>query len=268
MDQAGFLKLAEDDNWVMSQKLDGVRALVEYEKGKLKAWGRDGQPLSINMNTVENHLRNVIPKGRFVFDGELLKNEVIYNVTYRYFVFDLVEAAGIVSPSDPFGERLAALEHVSQLCKWDMSPSIAQLLYFKTTDEKLRLIRRLYLNRAEGVMARRADSGYEFGRRSPKLVKFKFVKDADCVVLERNRDGKENVVLGVYDNGELKEIGVCSALTGHGEFCQPGQVVTVNYLYLGPHGRLVQATNPRVRLDKAPTDCDLDQMVSTNKEIV
>jgi hypothetical protein len=129
---------------------------------------------------------------------------------------------------------------------------------------------RLLENGAEGVMFNRLQASYEFGRRSFSLLKVKFIKDVDCVVTALNLDSKANMQLAVYDGDELRIIGECTALAGDGARVKPGDVVTVQYLYaLDPSApRLYQPTRPRIRTDKSPRECVLDQIRFTNRGVI
>lgn len=265
IDEAEVMRLVHDDNWVMSQKVDGQRRLIEIRdvagERQVKAYARSGAVTRLPAPIVMT-LRRM--NGHVVLDGEL----ITYNdVDYRLFLFDLVKAGEIILPHHPFEDRLHALRATSAIMKWPRSTAVGVLQYAETTEQKARLLRRLMLNNAEGVVFRLRSAPYE-ERRSTAVRKYKFVKTADCVVMKTNIDGKANMSLGVYRGDELVEVAHCTALAGDGPSCNPGHVVQVSYLYATTAGRLVQPTNPLIRTDKAPEECMWDQLVVTNKEVI
>ena len=120
-------------------------------------------------------------------------------------------------------------------------------------------------------MIRDRDAIYTPGLRSPGILKAKFVKTVDCVVLGLRRNGKDNVVIGLHDaDGTMVDIGEVTGLAGDGNTLKVGEVCEVQYLYavdpLRP--RLVQPTRPTRRTDKTPDECTLDQIQFTDKTVL
>jgi ATP-dependent DNA ligase len=263
--QNALVDLVPKTDWLMSQKLDGKRCCVEVTDGDVTVWSRNGTTTTFPTR-IRDALKSSLAKGHFMIDGELLNAGD--EKEQKFFAFDMPVAGNLIGLDTPFKDRLAALEQLSTLCGWPESKVLATLSYASTTDEKSRLIRRLYSNRAEGVIARHVNGVYKSGRRCDTLLKAKFVKDADVVVLAKNTAGKDNITVGVYKDGRMVEVGRCTALVGDGPACNVGEVVQLDYLYLGPHGRLVQPTNPRLRIDKSPQECDWDQLVPTDKAVL
>jgi ATP-dependent DNA ligase len=262
--QRGLVGLVANDDWWMSRKMDGKRLLVHVKNGKLTAYNRSGGEIDIPQ-ILREFLRRALKGSEFILDGEMMNG--VEKKDVKYFVFDLPMAGNVVGLDTPFAKRLEALGELSKLCEWPASNLVGTLAYAKTTEEKTRMLRRLYAAHAEGVMLRHVNGAYKPGRRVDTLLKGKFYKDCECVVLDTNIDGKSNLSLGVYKNGEMVEIGRCSALTADGPSCVVGSIVTVTYLYLGPHGRLVQPTSPKLRGDKEAVECDYSQLVPTSKAL-
>lgn len=264
IDSARLLELVSDDRWAMSQKLDGIRLLVEVKDGKAKAFNRYGDPAPL-ISAVSTPLARTLPNGHFVLDCELLKHTP---EDVKLMVFDLPMAGTVITPRDHYFRRLEALQNLAEIGGWNDNAMIGVLAVATDHFSKVRLVRRLEESNAEGVIIRRTSAPYLQGKRSPDLLKYKFIKDVDCVVMELGRDGKKNLVLGLYENGELKEVGACTALAGDGPGIRVGAVVTVKYLYASKDRRLIQPTYPVVRMDKRPEDCDFDQLVYTNKDVL
>jgi hypothetical protein len=133
------------------------------------------------------------------------------------------------------------------------------------------LVRAVLQVGGEGIIVRDQEAPYESGRRTSALRKAKFIKTMDVVVTARGRDGKDNLSIGVYDGDRLVDLGTVTAMAGDGPTLQVGQVCEVRYLYahLSPDGpRLIQVTMPRLRTDKLPAECTLDQARWLSRTVV
>ena len=90
------------------------------------------------------------------------------------------------------------------------------------------------------------------------------------MVIDRGINGKDNLLLGVYRDGEMVEVGKVSALTGDGPRVSIGDVVTVKVLYASAAGKLYLPVTPHLRTDKSRTDCGYEQIIAlqTNKRSI
>lgn len=251
------------DQWVISQKIDGRRALVEVLDGKVTAYGRDGQVFKLG-NQMDQTFAAAMPNGRWLIDGELARTEGRY---YVFFAFDLPVAGNLISPTSPFGERLQALEHLSKLAKWESHGPLGVLHYAKDEQAKASLVIQLKLHNAEGVILRKVSGVYKEAIESREYLKYKFTLDADCVVREVGAEGKHNIVLAVYRDGKLTDVGKCTAMAGDGASIQVNDVVTVRYSHLSDDGRLVHPTYPLIRKDKQPEECGWEQLVPADRRV-
>jgi DNA ligase D-like protein (predicted 3'-phosphoesterase) len=145
----------------------------------------------------------------------------------------------------------------------------------------------------EGIMAKRLGSPYEPGVRSDAWLKVKGVRTCDCVVFgytrgEGVRAGSFGaLVLGVCDQGKGVYIGrvgtgfnradlegisaalaplatdtptLANAEKGEITWTSPRMVVEVAFQAVTKDGRLRMPRFLRIRTDKAPPDCTLDQL--------
>jgi hypothetical protein len=170
-----------------------------------------------------------------------------------------------VEPSTPFVTRRRHLQFIyHRILKSDNVRLIPQA---RTEDEKRSLVQVAKDNALEGVMLKRKDSLYNCAGFCSGILKAKFVKTADCVVIERNTKGHQNASLGVYDtNGNMVYVGNVSML-GKGD-AAVGDVLEVKYLYATDDNILYQPRVMKRRDDKVATDCLLNQLVKTSKEVV
>lgn len=242
--------LVNDDEWVITQKVDGER----------RVFVAGAQPYSVNRRgeraATPAHL--ILPlthigrQGRSILDGELLGREL--------WLFDLVNLS-------PWDERQRQLIHLIGVRY--ANHGIHLLPAAVGTDAKVDLIERLQAGRAEGFVAKKAASRYRNGNRSHDWLKVKFRHTVDCEVVELGVD-KQNMTLAVYDNGRQVEIGECTRLAGDGPRIKVGDVATVTYLYCTSEARprLVQPTRPIRRTDKTPAECTIDQLHYTDKRVL
>lgn len=199
----------QSGSWGMQQKLDGERILLDCSTGKI-----------YNRNGIEKNLLEGIPAitgENFLLDGEYIRE------TKKFYVFDRPDLKQL-----PYLERHSALL-AGRLSQYGIE--VAPL--FITPQSKEQKFEELLQNLAEGVIFKRLTDLYKAGRSSG-VIKCKFTSDIDCVVMERPEgDLKQNHYLGLYEAGNLVDIGKTSALTGDGPNLSPGDVCKVQCLYVG-----------------------------------
>jgi ATP-dependent DNA ligase len=261
IDPKRLLDYAANDSWLFQQKIDGVRALIVCSDGDVRPYNRNGVALTKDVPFPVLKALSPFRGKNVVLDGELVEGVL--------WVFDLPQFGSTVSWRSSYEERLDALEVVVPALN---TPTIRLLSTARTFDEKLVLAKDVLAAGLEGIIARDKTAPYVPGLRAPTLLKAKFVKHVDAVVMAVNLDGKQNMRLGVYDAaGTLVSIGECTGLSGDGpEICSKGlvgAVVEVRYLSVY-HQRLYQPNMPRVRTDKAPEECTIDQLKTTDRRVL
>lgn len=256
IDYPTLLKLIHDDQWIFSQKLDGTRLLIDINDGKVTGYSRRGEVIKVPV-AVRTALSQSLPEGHFAIDGELMGP--------MFNAFDLPIAGGLVGPTTPYFKRLAALRSLPEISGW-WGP-LTVLKAAEGVDAKAQLVRQLIEAKSEGVIARHVDGIYEEGKRPLSIVKCKFWRAIDCVV-RKGKPDKEDFTLELLDGDEWIHVGGVSALTADGPRLKPGDVVEVTYLYATKERKLFQPILPRLRTDKAPEECTVDQLVYVNKEVL
>lgn len=236
--------LFSDDGWAMSEKLDGQRLIVRSLSHAIVGYNRQGLKTSIPSDIHEGFYD--IPVG-WTFDGELVNG--------TYHVFDIIEAKSKSLLNVPFEKRYSLLVSVMDRKTYGMK----KVPHFSTESGKTGLFTRLLKNKAEGVVFKMLKAPYASGRTG-NILKYKFVKDVDAVILEKGVDGKDAMRLGVFKDGDIFDIGKCSTLTGDGPESKVGDVVSVQCLYATASGKLYQPVTPLIRTDKAPEECTYTQI--------
>jgi ATP-dependent DNA ligase len=235
--------LPTGDAYVYEVKLDGFRCIAFVDGEEVFLQSRNGRPLARYFPELR------FPSGRYVLDGEIVVRgangredfdalgQRIHPAASRikrlsvetpavYVAFDLLARDGTVLIERPFAERRTALEallssvtaacertkpEVSSDARAAGATSIEPISSVDTAAEAEH-----WLRDAEGVIAKERSAPYLPGQRRG-MVKVKRTRTIDAVVAGW-RPGKEPdtvgaLILGLYDDGDLRVVGHCSGLT-------------------------------------------------------
>jgi bifunctional non-homologous end joining protein LigD len=220
----------DDERWAFEVKWDGVRAICHSEPGRMRLHSRNllditpRYPELARLNRALSHHRAILDgevvaldaEGKPSFGALQRRMHVTAESTVRrlaretpvtYVIFDLLWLDGHSLMDLPYEERRARLADL-QLDdgeRWRVPDYVvghgAQLLA-ATEQQGL-----------EGVIAKRLDSTYEPGRRSPSWVKVKNLYRQEVVVGGwvpgdgRRRERIGALLAGVWEGDELRHIG-------------------------------------------------------------
>ncbi len=297
--------LPEGEPWAYEPKYDGFRGLAFVDDGELFLQSRNGRPLHRYFPELE------LAPGRYVLDGELVIlgtdgtehfdalqnrihpaesriNRLAEETPARFRAFDVLAIDDDVLMEQPFAERRGTLERL--VGGWDDAGSVEITPLADSVDGASG-----WLEGGEGVIAKRLDSPYRPGERKG-MVKVKRLRTADCVLVGW-RPGKEEstvgaLILGLYDDDELRVVGHTSGLTAKrkrelvGELApyesgergsgdpsrwsagrelgwvslRPELVVEVSFDHVSADRIRHGAKILRWRDDKDPADCAFDQL--------
>lgn len=259
--KGGFEKLAlamvQDPKVEVDAKLDGERLVLVVDDGEFWGLNRKGETISLPPRLHRAMMATPIGgPGRLMLDGEWMTDG-----SETFWVFDLPMGGTMVSPAMPLTARRDVL---TSLFKVGKMPDCVRLAPFAAADDierKAAIVRRVVEAGGEGVIGKRADSPYTYGR-SWDWVKAKRWAEVDCYVTALGIDGKANMGVSLWspEANDWVDVGEVGALTGDGPRVRLHDVVTVRVLYATEANRLYQPGLPRIRKDKAPTECLLDQL--------
>jgi len=260
-DPALIARLLVDDRFCCQQKVDGERALVLVDAGKVTVLNRTGS----TSRCATQQIRQVFARlhqGSWCFDGEILDGTL--------WLFDMPEAAGLVDCATPFGLRFGVLAEMFDRVLAG-SDAVRLLPVARTTSEKVALRDKVRRANGEGLVLKDVDAPYLPGKRSRYLYKDKHWHEADCVVTavgvgwsKHTNSTKANMELSVFRGSTL--VKVCECGDG-GLVVKVGDVVEVRYLTWSGSS-LIQPTLPRRRMDKAPEECTWDQLAPSGTKAV
>ena len=241
---------------------------------------REGQP----------DFQSLLERGQAVSTGEIQRQAG--RIPAVYIVFDILERNGNSLTKLPLMERKAILKESLKegnnvlLCDFIEEKGEA---YFNLALEK----------GLEGIVAKLKDSQYEEGLRTGSWLKIKKLKTCDCVIFgyTLGTNIREQtfgaLLLGVFDK-DGKPVYVGKVGTGFSQqtigvlmdkfkkiktevapfkpeagdevtWLEPKLVCEVAYQVLTRDMRLRMARFKRLREDKPPTDCTIDQIIDNKK---
>jgi bifunctional non-homologous end joining protein LigD len=206
----------DDQDWVFEDKYDGFRMVAEIERGKVTLYSRNGKIISHSYIEVAKALEAV--KKDAVIDGELvaigkdgvshfqlLQNALRHEAKLLYRAFDLMFEDGEDLRKHPLLERKKRLKAIlphDKLIAFSRHRKANGTKFFAEAERK----------GLEGIMAKRADSAYVSGGRSPDWLKIKTAKRQEVVIAgftapKRTRPFFGALVLAVREDNTWRYIG-------------------------------------------------------------
>ena len=216
-------------DWLFEPKLDGFRALAFVRHGQVSLLSRTGNELSKHFPEVVDEL-SVQPESELVLDGELaalaenglpdfaliqqrlgLPKQVKLappegEAKIVYYPFDLLYANGRDLQHLPLSDRK---RHLAQV----VLPGDAVQIVEHVESDGESFFRGAVKMGLEGMVAKRWDSRYEAGVRSPSWLKIKHVRSQEFVVggYTKGAGARSStfgaLLLGYHDDGELRYAG-------------------------------------------------------------
>jgi ATP-dependent DNA ligase len=220
-------ELPAGEQYVYEVKLDGFRCIAFVDGDDVFLQSRNGKTLGRYFPEL------ALPAGRYVLDGEIVVRDGdgrenfdalgqrIHPAASRierlagetpavYVAFDLLARDDRSLLELPFSERRAELERLLADGKFTTAP--VELMQTVETAQGARR----WLESAEGAIAKERSAPYLPGERKG-MVKVKRVRTIDCVLVGW-RPGKHEgtvgaLILGLYEQDELRVVGHCSGLS-------------------------------------------------------
>jgi bifunctional non-homologous end joining protein LigD len=220
----------DDDQWAFEIKWDGVRAICDSEPGRLRLHSRNLLDITPRYPEI-GRLNRALSHHRAVLDGEVValdgegrpsfgalqrRMHVSAESTVRrlaretpvtYVIFDLLWLDGHSLMELPYAERRARLAElgVGEGERWRVPDYVA--------GHGAQVLAATEQQGLEGVIAKRLDSTYEPGRRSPAWIKVKNLHRQEVVIggwvpgEGKRRDRIGALLAGVWEGDELRHTG-------------------------------------------------------------
>jgi bifunctional non-homologous end joining protein LigD len=236
--------------------------------------------------------QTLLERGQAVSTGEIQRQATRAQATF--IVFDILEKDGKTLTNLPLMERKKILS--------DSLNEGANVLVSDFIEEKGEAYYQLALDKGlEGVVAKKKDSYYEEGLRTGSWLKMKELRTCDCVIFgyTRGAEAREKtfgaLLLGLYDKAG-KPVYVGKVGTGFRQetlgiltdkfeklktnvapfkpetgdvvtWLEPKLVCEVIYQVVTRDIKLRMARFQRLREDKSPDECTLDQIIDDKKTV-
>ena len=227
-------ELPPGEGWIFEPKWDGFRTLVFRDGDEVFVQSRDERPLNRYFPELIPPLLAQLPE-YCVLDGEIVMpvdgvlefdilqlrlhpaesrvKKLAAETPASIVFFDLLCHGDRSLCGVPFAERRALLEKICAKLKPPLHCTPA------TRDRKVAAdwFKRFEGAGLDGVVAKATDGTYEPNKRV--MLKVKHERECDCVVAGfrwHKTGGKTKVgslLLGLYDDGDLQHVGVCSSFT-------------------------------------------------------
>ena len=206
------------DGWLFEVKWDGYRAIASVVGGEATLTSRNGNDLTQRFPTVAREVVKAVKTPHCVLDGEVCALDAEGRASFsamqqghpdtplRFYVFDVLEVEGQPLVDLPLTERRARLEAL-------LDGRNRAVRLSETFDDGEALYEVVEAQGIEGVIAKRADSRYQEGRRSRDWLKIKTHGRQEFVVggytKGRGRRGGRfgSLLLGLREGDELVYVG-------------------------------------------------------------
>ena len=206
------------DGWLFEVKWDGYRAIATMRSGEVELRSRNGNSLNERFPTVVSALVRALRTPDCVLDGEVVAigpdgratfsamQQGKQGTTYVYVAFDALEVEGEPLVGLPLTERRRRLAELVDKRRGGVQLSEA-------FEDGHSLYDAAKAQRFEGIVAKRADSTYEPGRRSRNWLKIKTHGRQEFVIAgytkgQGRRSGRfGSLVLAVSEGGVLRYAG-------------------------------------------------------------
>jgi bifunctional non-homologous end joining protein LigD len=203
------------EGWVFEPKWDGFRAIVTVSGGDVTLTSRNGNDLTERFRDVARNATLAITTPDAVLDGEICALDDEGRSRFSLLqegsgisvlvLFDLLELDGEPLVDLPLTERRARLQEVVG--------SDGGVLVSPQFDDGPALLEAARQQGLEGVVAKKSDSQYRSGRRSPDWHKLKLRQTQEIVIAGYTRGQGRRVggfgalVAGVHEAGVLRWAG-------------------------------------------------------------
>ena len=217
--------------WMVSEKLDGVRGIWNGEKLHFRSGKLIHAPKWFTENFPPQPMDGELWMGRGTFDrlSGIVRKKIPDELDWkqvRYMLFELPESSGT------FTERIQKMVELTASVKIPWLQAIPQI-HLDSEEALLKMLDEIVKKGGEGLMLHRADSLYHSGR-SDDLLKLKPWQDAEATVIEiLPGKGKFSGMMGALllkdKSGHIFRIGTGFSDSERRNPPPPGSVITYKF---------------------------------------
>ncbi|MEU7144141.1 non-homologous end-joining DNA ligase [Nocardia sp. NPDC046473] len=217
--------------WAIEMKWDGIRAIGRLTNGQCRLYSRNNRDLSSSFPELTSVFADFLGNRDILIDGEIVAPEpstgvpsfrrlqrrmhvvnpsleLLHEIPIQYLVFDLLADSGESLLALPYTERRARLDELA------IDLPIARTPPYYANVDATTMLGVARDHGLEGIIAKRLDSTYQPGRRSPAWIKTPLRRTTEVVVAGwlpgngRYTGIFGSIVMGAYDDaGRLVHLG-------------------------------------------------------------
>lgn len=240
IDESTAQNLLNNPDWIVQEKFDGVRFMLNKKNEQITALNRKGKIVS-----VPNNISKAAEKlGNCLLDGELV-GETLY-------VFDILELNNNCVRNKSVNERINLLR--------SLSVDNSNIIFVDVVKEnKIEFFEKLTKENKEGIVFKNINANYNVGRPASggNYLKYKFYETCSCIVSEINN--KRSVGLSLISEKEVVSVGNVTIPINF-DIPEKNDIVEVKYLYAYKGGSLYQPIYLGKRSDIDKNECVLNQL--------
>lgn len=206
-----------DADWIFEIKWDGYRAIAEINEADRKLYSRNGLSFAVAYKKIFDAL--AVIRRRAVLDGEIvvldedsrpsfqkLQNYSSHSrLPIQYYVFDCLSLDGRDLTSLPLSERKRLLQEIL--------PENDHIRYCDhVVGEGIPFFEAIHAQNLEGMIAKKADSVYAKGKRTPYWLKIRNIQQDEAIIVgytppKGSRKGFGSLLLAQFHSKKLTYIG-------------------------------------------------------------
>jgi bifunctional non-homologous end joining protein LigD len=213
-------EIPKGSGWLFEVKWDGYRAIADIRGGEARLTSRQGNDLTARFESVAKEVAKAVKTPDAVLDGEVCalneQGRATFSAmqqgkrgtSYVFAVFDVLEVEGEPLGDRPLVDRRKRLEALL-----DRRNRVVQLS--EAFDDGAALYRAAEEQGFEGILAKKAESRYQEGRRSREWLKIKTHGRQEFVIAgytkgQGRRSGRfGSLILAVHRGEDLTYVGNC-----------------------------------------------------------
>jgi ATP-dependent DNA ligase len=179
-----------------SRKLNGVRCMIKWNENanRVETVSRGGKNYDVSAQLITKELLDYLRENpSIVFDGELyVHGQYLQKIsgiarletweprceTLEYWVYDLA------IPDVPFDERLELLRDLQEYFEDSKKIKIQEHYLTKSWSAIQKLHDKWVADGFEGLVARKPDKKYEFGKRGSTMIKVKMYQEGEFEIID------------------------------------------------------------------------------------
>ncbi|MBS4199417.1 DNA ligase D [Bacillus sp. FJAT-49732] len=301
-------------DWLYEIKYDGFRGMLEWTKDNSFLWSRNGNDLLPQfpelkrfLNDKQDEVSDILP---LILDGEitLLENEHKANFGQlqirgrmktkqkieeaslirpaKYLVFDLLSKNGVTTKNIPYTKRKEMLLSICKQFGFSLNPAVgveSTIQYIPPIQHYQSIYETMKSSMSEGIVAKKANSLWEAGKRTTSWIKIKNWKTVSCFLTAYDQSNGFFYV-GVYKDHDIFSLGnfingidaetksaLRNTIIGNSQnkkgdifYIHPSICIDLYYIEWNGEQQLREPYFNVIRFDLHPSDCTYEQFLITD----